>query len=807
MKADLVPESHVSPEKMKDADIGVVGNSAKQIESQTRKAIVFDQSLTVHNASNEEGDDVTLNDKIFSSEIEIKLESTIGVTHVARLIQAFKQLPESKGHPLVEDECNIVTRIQQHTKRIGPLSARDATEIFYALDAILGRPWQSALFSFIMGAMKHETKLAFAGLAVIKTALFALEQQLHQHLAPSRIGYLGLLYDGYLKDLRNLKEMQCSGHERTSTVAKLKESLASGDVAEECKDQPADSKFKGRKKSRQTYQLEFGLASSSHSVLSQLKNYVIYKHLDDREKLGRQRESSISNNALNLSDAYGVQYISTDHSIEPDHLLVDKTPAKKLSNVIGKEVQGKGSHTSRKKPDSISAPRSGGHAFWKPSELDNSPMPSGMKLHDDKELLPIEIGKNVQQKPKNALREKLPRKGGLEFRNVIEDALVELYLPSKLQYALVWSLRPRQSYDWESSDFSDSGEERNSDRASLEDSEEEISNDFDHTPTDAESSHQSQGSNILQILSSNGITSSNLTSAQSITDQFHNIAAQGDYEDKSETRPTESKDVTEATSPTRTGDLDLSTDGGSMEGMLEMLSLLELENASDSSSLDDEDMSLPTRIRFVNPVTATSHGTTGHPQQYSEWIPVDSPVSSAFQTNSRIASQNVYTSPEGRISPVSPVASSYCFGRPLAHPQDESGPSVPGEQWGLKADHLGATGFTAGPNLFSPQNSRGTTATQTAVPDLSQSLDEASRADSAPVRLPPITVHEAGAIPPWATTTALIDLDQAANRRFAPLRNRRATFDDDWPNHSGIDAANMALAGFHHVGKFRVIKG
>ena len=75
-----------------------------------------------------------------------------------------------------------------------------------------------------------------------------------------------------------------------------------------------------------------------------------------------------------------------------------------------------------------------------------------------------------------------------------------------------------------------------------------------------------------------------------------------------------------------------------------------------------------------------------------------------------------------------------------------------------------------------------------------------SQSNSAPLHLPPITVHAAGALPPGATRTARIDLSRAANREFAQLRERRATYDDDWPNHSGIDPANMALAGFFRPG-------
>ena len=107
----------------------------------------------------------------------------------------------------------------------------------------------------------------------------------------------------------------------------------------------------------------------------------------------------------------------------------------------------------------------------------------------------------------------------------------------------------------------------------------------------------------------------------------------------------------------------------------------------------------------------------------------------------------------------------------MAHPQDESGLSVPEEQWTALADYrglratglsmadyrglgatrlsmadysgLGATGFTA-------QYRLGATATQTAVLDASHSRGMEAHDDSAPVRLPPIKVHVEGALPPWA---------------------------------------------------------
>lgn len=93
------------------------------------------------------------------------------------------------------------------------------------------------------------------------------------------------------------------------------------------------------------------------------------------------------------------------------------------------------------------------------------------------------------------------------------------------------------------------------------------------------------------------------------------------------------------------------------------------------------------------------------------------------------------------------------------------------------------------------------TQAQAALPNAHQSCWSLTDSSSAPIqRLPPIVVHAAGALPPWATTTARIDLSRAANREYAQLRSRRATYDDDWSYNSGIDPANMALSGFFHDG-------
>jgi hypothetical protein len=70
------------------------------------------------------------------------------------------------------------------------------------------------------------------------------------------------------------------------------------------------------------------------------------------------------------------------------------------------------------------------------------------------------------------------------------------------------------------------------------------------------------------------------------------------------------------------------------------------------------------------------------------------------------------------------------------------------------------------------------------------------------IQLEPIVIHAAGSRPPWATTVARIDLESAVHREYTDLRRRRATYDATWGlNTSGIDPANMALAGFFRLSK------
>ncbi|KAK7476386.1 hypothetical protein BaRGS_00032386, partial [Batillaria attramentaria] len=74
------------------------------------------------------------------------------------------------------------------------------------------------------------------------------------------------------------------------------------------------------------------------------------------------------------------------------------------------------------------------------------------------------------------------------------------------------------------------------------------------------------------------------------------------------------------------------------------------------------------------------------------------------------------------------------------------------------------------------------------------------------IQLPPIIVHAAGAIPPWATKKPRLDLRQAASYDNASLLVRRATFHQGWPEESHQDLANTALAGFYYTGRGRQVR-
>lgn len=137
------------------------------------------------------------------------------------------------------------------------------------------------------------------------------------------------------------------------------------------------------------------------------------------------------------------------------------------------------------------------------------------------------------------------------------------------------------------------------------------------------------------------------------------------------------------------------------------------------------------------------------------------------------------------------------------HPEDESGPFVTEETIFSFTSRHGSRPTPARSARHVHTHPHCLAQETPPTQSVGQSESE-SQSYPAPERLPPITVHAAGAIPPWATTTARIDLSQATNREFAQLRGRRATFSDGWLSNSGIDPANMALAGFFRIGLYRI---
>ncbi|KAK7502975.1 hypothetical protein BaRGS_00005601 [Batillaria attramentaria] len=84
--------------------------------------------------------------------------------------------------------------------------------------------------------------------------------------------------------------------------------------------------------------------------------------------------------------------------------------------------------------------------------------------------------------------------------------------------------------------------------------------------------------------------------------------------------------------------------------------------------------------------------------------------------------------------------------------------------------------------------------------------EAASRPGPAHTQLPPITVHTAGSVPPWAAETPRLDLSQAASRDHANLLTRRATYHRGWPENSGQDPAMLALAGWYYTGPGRRLR-
>ena len=893
----------ICPKKTEDVGCEEPDDSAKKIthferRAAKQKAGVGDYwNQTFSSVSNGKGvDEVRQYDSFY------KLEHTTELIESAVFIHSDKQqmLILRETHSM-EYKDKIIHN-QQSAEKIGPLTGMNTT-LHHAVYIVPGRAHQSELLSQIMLMMKCDTltlptdssfvrvaSLLIAGLAVM--IIFDIHRS---------------LYAGYLKDQANLEEGYDLEHTRNRDydmdslegvkfpyVQKLEEYI---------KRLVADSKYRQVEKVTQIDPPKCTI--SSLSALSKLKN------VDDRERHARQGKSSISINHLGYLDEYISGVHSSNRSISSPDIehkthSASRPLSKKLSKVASQEVLERSSLAS-----TISSNR--GQQLPSRDQLrdpkhcegDSAPVPgasaSGTGLHIGKELPSVNIGKSVDQRTKSALLEdKSQKKRGCGFRNITQitmDFVVQLRLSSKLRVAFRRLSVTRHSRHRASSDLWDSDEECGSEGDSDEeygsevDSNEEYSSEgdsnekcgsegdsgdrsgsevsnqnnqtsvfsgdeFTRTPADIESSHHSHGSNVTDLMSSNGTTSSVPTPAHSLAGHFRDIAAVEVSEGKREACLMKGRAVSEATAPKCRSDADLAADCSTDTREETTPLLLELANGSFPSSLDDEDIFSPTRVRYTQPVTASSPDcSSGHPIQYFEWIPLESPVATSMpDVNSNIETQRFYvcSDADGGTSTVSPVSSSFWFGQPMAHPQDESGLSVPEEQWtamvdyrglratglsmadyrGLRATGLsmadyngfGATGLSMadysglratglsmadysglGASGFTAQHRLGATATQTAVLDASQSRRTEARDDSAPVRLPAITVHAAGALPPWATRTARIDLSQAANREFVQLRTRRGTYDDDWPDNSGIDPANMALAGFYRIGKLGVL--
>ena len=908
---------------------------------------------------------------------------------------------------------------QQYTEKIGPLIAMD-TMSPHAVYIVLCRAHQSVLLSQIMLMMKCDTLTLPTDSSFVRTASFLIAG----FAAMMRSDIHRSLYAGYLKDQAYLEEGYDLEHTRNRDYdmdslegAKFRAYVQRAE--EYIKRLVADSKYRQVKKVTQTDLPKCSIGSSL-SALSKTKNVD-----DRERHAMQAKSSISINHLSYLDEYISGVHSSNRSISSPDigHKThsASRPRSKKLSKVASHEVLGKSSLGSTISSNRVQLlPSRDQLRDPKHCESDSAPVPvasaSGTGLHIGKELPSVNIGKSVDQRTKSALLEdKSQKKRGYGFRNIMQSAVdfVQLWLPSKLrvafgQLSVTGHSRHRASSDlWDSNEEygtevdsneeygseGDSNEEHSSEEDSNEehgsegDSNEEYSSEgdsgdlsgsevfnqnnqtsvfsgdseFTRTPADIESSHHSDGSNVAELMSSNGTTSSVPTPAHSLGGHFRDVAAVGVSEGEREAYLMKGRAVSEATAPKCRSDADLAADCSTDTREETTPLLLELANGSHASSLDDEDISSPTMVRYIQPVTASSPDcSSGHPILYSEWIPFESPaVTSMPDVNSNIETQRFYacSDADGGTSTISPVSSSFWFGQPMAHPQDESGLSVPEEQWTALADYsglratglsmadysgfgttgssmadysglratgssmadysglratgssmadysglgatgssmadysglgatgssmadysglratgssmadysglratgssmadysglratgssmadysgLGATGSSmadysglratgssmadysglraTGSSMadysglratgFTAQYRLGATATQTAVLDASHSRGMEAHDDSAPLSLPPIIVHAAGALPPWATRTARIDLSQAANREFVQLRTRRGSYDDDWPHNSGIDPANMALAGFYRIGKLGVCR-
>lgn len=84
--------------------------------------------------------------------------------------------------------------------------------------------------------------------------------------------------------------------------------------------------------------------------------------------------------------------------------------------------------------------------------------------------------------------------------------------------------------------------------------------------------------------------------------------------------------------------------------------------------------------------------------------------------------------------------------------------------------------------------------------------DDDSHPSLTRAQLPPIVVHRAGDVPPWATKVPRLDLSKANNPKMVKVTDRLATYRRGWPEDSEQDPLMLALAGFYYTGSDRELR-
>lgn len=457
----------------KGDDNGVPDDIAKKITciSNLEKilAVLAEQTLNEHDSSKEKTDDEAIENNI--DRVTKTIDFLIGHTDFTYFKQAVKQgLRSYVGYSVTVGVYTIMLT-QQNTIKMGPLSAKHAVSIFRAMDAIIGPPKQSEILSWIYRNIKCGYA---AGCVAGSTAERVMLQKLRQNLAGLKVISLGAGYSETLKDQVNLKEVYGLGHSRVRDFAMgyLKDVPASEKATDEHIVQLTDSEYKRSKRDRQADALKYSIDSST-SVLSERKNYdLIYMYLDCRKKHVRQRISSISINDLRSSNEYSSsgQRSSRDDTIGPEISPANKTTFMKLGSMT--EGEEKRLLESTVNSDSVHSSRNGDPLRLSKRADDDVSLvpetsPSGADLRSSKELLPIKIGKDVDQRPKNVFREKSHSEIDQEFGMLIQSYVEQVRIPSKLCAADECYLPRGQSLHGESSDLWVPEEESGSERDSL----------------------------------------------------------------------------------------------------------------------------------------------------------------------------------------------------------------------------------------------------------------------------------------------------------------------------------------------------